>query len=141
MTARDFERVDLSQYKWIHWEVSPGPGKEPGAESRVEGTPPGAGRGGPPGQRAPVPGGVWPQARNAAEQAAMMRRVEQHNRARPAAERVGTSVELEKPREELLPLMALGRVVRGGATAGRAQGQGQGLTGATGHGRHRGSVP
>ncbi|NXS57425.1 KHK Ketohexokinase, partial [Brachypteracias leptosomus] len=22
VTARDFERVDLSQYKWIHWEVS-----------------------------------------------------------------------------------------------------------------------
>ncbi|XP_049674368.1 ketohexokinase isoform X2 [Accipiter gentilis] len=53
VTARDFERVDLSQYKWIHWE-----------------------------------------ARNAAEQAAMMRRVERHNRARPAAERVRTSVEV-----------------------------------------------
>ncbi|KAM6086124.1 ketohexokinase isoform 3-T3 [Theristicus caerulescens] len=53
VTARDFERVDLSQYKWIHWE-----------------------------------------ARNAAEQAAMIRRVEQHNRARPAAERVRTSVEV-----------------------------------------------
>ncbi|KAM6086123.1 ketohexokinase isoform 2-T2 [Theristicus caerulescens] len=70
VTARDFERVDLSQYKWIHWE-----------------------------------------ARNAAEQAAMIRRVEQHNRARPAAERVRTSVEVEKPREELLPLMGLGHVV------------------------------
>ncbi|KAM9240315.1 ketohexokinase [Leptosomus discolor] len=70
VTARDFERVDLSQYKWIHWE-----------------------------------------ARNAAEQAAMMRRVEEHNRARPAAERVRTSVEVEKPREELLPLMGLGHVV------------------------------
>ncbi|XP_068261015.1 ketohexokinase isoform X2 [Nyctibius grandis] len=70
VTARDFERVDLSQYKWIHWE-----------------------------------------ARNAAEQAAMMRRVERHNRARPAAERVGTSVEVEKPREELLELLALGSVV------------------------------
>lgn len=23
VTARDFERVDLSQYKWIHFEVSP----------------------------------------------------------------------------------------------------------------------
>ncbi|XP_072714185.1 ketohexokinase isoform X3 [Ciconia boyciana] len=53
VTARDFERVDLSQYKWIHWE-----------------------------------------ARNAAEQAAMMRRVERHNRARPPAERVRTSVEV-----------------------------------------------
>ncbi|NXD87716.1 KHK Ketohexokinase, partial [Halcyon senegalensis] len=70
VTARDFERVDLSQYKWIHWE-----------------------------------------ARNAAEQAAMMRRVEQHNRTRPAAERIRTSVEVEKPREELLPLMGLGEVV------------------------------
>ncbi|KAM6407325.1 ketohexokinase isoform 1-T1 [Pluvialis apricaria] len=70
VTARDFERVDLSQYKWIHWE-----------------------------------------ARNAAEQAAMMQRVERYNRARPAAERVRTSVEVEKPREELLPLMGLGHVV------------------------------
>ncbi|XP_075353671.1 ketohexokinase isoform X5 [Mycteria americana] len=70
VTARDFERVDLSQYKWIHWE-----------------------------------------ARNAAEQAAMMRRVERHNRARPPAEWVRTSVEVEKPRAELLPLMGLGHVV------------------------------
>ncbi|XP_074009779.1 ketohexokinase [Numenius arquata] len=70
VTARDFERVDLSQYKWIHCE-----------------------------------------ARNAGEQAAMLRRVEQHNRSRPAAERVRVSVEVEKPREELLPLMAMGHVV------------------------------
>ncbi|XP_075606288.1 ketohexokinase isoform X3 [Balearica regulorum gibbericeps] len=70
VTARDFERVDLSQYKWIHWE-----------------------------------------ARNAAEQAEMMRRVERYNGARPPAERVRTSVEVEKPREELLPLMGLGHVV------------------------------
>ncbi|OPJ79324.1 ketohexokinase isoform X1 [Patagioenas fasciata] len=70
VTARDFERVDLSQYKWIHWE-----------------------------------------ARNAEEQAAMIRRVERHNRARPAAERVRISVEVEKPREELLPLLGLGHVV------------------------------
>ncbi|NXP70455.1 KHK Ketohexokinase, partial [Ramphastos sulfuratus] len=52
VTARDFERVDLSQYKWIHWE-----------------------------------------ARNAAEQVAMIRRVEQYNQSRPAAERVRISVE------------------------------------------------
>ncbi|NXT21913.1 KHK Ketohexokinase, partial [Syrrhaptes paradoxus] len=70
VTARDFERVDLSQYKWIHVE-----------------------------------------ARNAAEQAEMLRRVERHNRAVPAAERVRTSVEVEKPREELVQLMALGHVV------------------------------
>ncbi|KAM6280621.1 ketohexokinase isoform 2-T2 [Porphyrio hochstetteri] len=70
VTARDFERVDLSQYKWIHWE-----------------------------------------ARNAAEQAEMIGRVERYNRARPPAERVRISVEVEKPREELLPLMGLGHVV------------------------------
>ncbi|KAM6324203.1 ketohexokinase [Aegotheles albertisi] len=70
VTARDFEGVDLSQYKWIHWE-----------------------------------------ARNAAEQAEMMRRVERHNRARGAGERVRTSVEVEKPREELLELLGLGDVV------------------------------
>ncbi|NWS46952.1 KHK Ketohexokinase, partial [Probosciger aterrimus] len=70
VTARDFEQVDLSQYKWIHWE-----------------------------------------ARNAEEQAVMMQRVERHNRARPPEDRVRTSVELEKPREEHLPLMGLGDVV------------------------------
>ncbi|XP_057252804.1 ketohexokinase [Pezoporus wallicus] len=70
VTPRDFEQVDLSQYKWIHWE-----------------------------------------ARNAAEQAVMMQRVEQHNRARPPEDRVRTSVELEKPREEHLLLMGLGDVV------------------------------
>ncbi|KAM4679025.1 ketohexokinase isoform 2-T2 [Amazona ochrocephala] len=70
VTARDFEQVDLSQYKWIHWE-----------------------------------------ARNAAEQAVMMQRVEQYNRARPPEDRVRTSVELEKPREEHLLLMGLGDVV------------------------------
>ncbi|NXN06397.1 KHK Ketohexokinase, partial [Indicator maculatus] len=70
VTAHDFERVDLSQYKWIHWE-----------------------------------------ARNAAEQVAMIRRVEQYNQSRPAAERVRISVEVEKPRQELLQLMGLGHVV------------------------------
>lgn len=74
-----------------------------------------------------------PQARNAAEQAAMMRRVERHNRARPAAERVRTSVEVEKPREELLPLMGLGHVVRGGATGwGGARAEGAGIRAAGG---------
>ncbi|NXX76893.1 KHK Ketohexokinase, partial [Urocolius indicus] len=63
------------------------------------------------GQAVPVPSSVRPQARNAAEQVEMMRRVERHNRARPAAERVRTSVEVEKPREELLQLMGLGQVV------------------------------
>uniref|UniRef100_A0A8C5X2T5 Ketohexokinase n=1 Tax=Malurus cyaneus samueli TaxID=2593467 RepID=A0A8C5X2T5_9PASS len=64
VTARDFERVDLSQYKWIHFE-----------------------------------------ARNAAEQGAMLERVERHNRTAAPERRVRISVELEKPREELLPLM------------------------------------
>ncbi|NXO14258.1 KHK Ketohexokinase, partial [Oriolus oriolus] len=58
-TARDFERVDLSQYKWIHFE-----------------------------------------ARNAAEQGAMLERVERHNRAAAPGRRVRISVELEKPRQE-----------------------------------------
>ncbi|NXI75738.1 KHK Ketohexokinase, partial [Rhipidura dahli] len=71
VTARDFERVDLSQYKWIHFE-----------------------------------------ARNAAEQGAMLERVERHNRTAAPGQRVRTSVELEKPREELLPLMGRGHVVR-----------------------------
>ncbi|NXP27762.1 KHK Ketohexokinase, partial [Scytalopus superciliaris] len=29
VTARDFERVDLSRYKWIHFEVRPGLGEQP----------------------------------------------------------------------------------------------------------------
>ncbi|XP_041336606.1 ketohexokinase isoform X2 [Pyrgilauda ruficollis] len=70
VTARDFERVDLSQYRWIHFE-----------------------------------------ARNAAEQGAMLERVERHNRAAAPGQRVRISVELEKPREELLPLMGRGHVV------------------------------
>lgn len=62
----------------------------------------------------------------------MIRRVERHNRARPAGERVRISVEVEKPREELLPLLGLGHVVRGGAGM-RTDGRG----GATGRGRDR----
>uniref|UniRef100_A0A8C5TH44 Ketohexokinase n=1 Tax=Malurus cyaneus samueli TaxID=2593467 RepID=A0A8C5TH44_9PASS len=46
-----------------------------------------------------------PQARNAAEQGAMLERVERHNRTAAPERRVRISVELEKPREELLPLM------------------------------------
>uniref|UniRef100_A0A8C3RGB5 Ketohexokinase n=1 Tax=Cyanoderma ruficeps TaxID=181631 RepID=A0A8C3RGB5_9PASS len=70
VTARHFERVDLSRYKWIHFE-----------------------------------------ARNAAEQSAMLERVERHNRAAAPGRRVQISVEVEKPREELLPLMGRGHVV------------------------------
>ncbi|KAI1241368.1 hypothetical protein IHE44_0009853 [Lamprotornis superbus] len=76
VTARDFERVDLAQYKWIHFE-----------------------------------------ARNAAEQSAMLERVERHNRAAAPGRQIRISVELEKPREELLPLMGRGHVVRDGAGA------------------------
>ncbi|NXH89384.1 KHK Ketohexokinase, partial [Edolisoma coerulescens] len=79
VTARDFERIDLSQYRWIHFE-----------------------------------------ARNAAEQGAMLELVERHNRAAAPGQRVRTSVEVEKPREELLPLMGRGQVVRAGP--GRAEG-------------------
>ncbi|XP_075770624.1 ketohexokinase isoform X2 [Pelodiscus sinensis] len=70
VTAQDFEQVDLSRYKWIHWE-----------------------------------------GRNAAEQAQMLRRVEEHNRACPAPQRVSTSVEVEKAREELYQLLGYGDVV------------------------------
>ncbi|XP_038253405.1 ketohexokinase isoform X3 [Dermochelys coriacea] len=70
VTAQDFEQVDLTQYKWIHWE-----------------------------------------GRNAAEQVKMIQRVEEHNRACPAHQRVSTSVEVEKPREELYQLFGYGDVV------------------------------
>ncbi|KAM9155374.1 ketohexokinase isoform 2-T3 [Pangshura tecta] len=70
VTAQDFEQVNLTQYKWIHWE-----------------------------------------GRNAAEQVKMIQRVEEHNRTCPAHQRVSTSVEVEKPREELYQLFGYGDVV------------------------------
>uniref|UniRef100_A0A8C8SCE7 Carbohydrate kinase PfkB domain-containing protein n=1 Tax=Pelusios castaneus TaxID=367368 RepID=A0A8C8SCE7_9SAUR len=70
VTAQDFEQVDLTQYKWIHWE-----------------------------------------GRNAAEQVKMIQRVEEHNRACTAHQRVSMSVEVEKPREELYQLLGYGDVV------------------------------
>lgn len=45
----------------------------------------------------------------------MLERVERHNRAAAPGRRVRISVELEKPRQELLPLMRRGHVVRGRA--------------------------
>ncbi|XP_039388876.1 ketohexokinase isoform X2 [Mauremys reevesii] len=70
VTAQDFEQVDLTQYKWIHWE-----------------------------------------GRNAAEQVKMIQRVEEYNQTCPAHQRVSTSVEVEKPREELYQLFGYGDVV------------------------------
>uniref|UniRef100_A0A8D0HHF8 Ketohexokinase n=1 Tax=Sphenodon punctatus TaxID=8508 RepID=A0A8D0HHF8_SPHPU len=70
VTAEDFERVELSQYKWIHWE-----------------------------------------GRNAVEQVKMLQQVEEHNRACPVSQRVATSVEVEKPRQELYQLFGYGDVV------------------------------
>ncbi|KAH1172766.1 hypothetical protein KIL84_016605 [Mauremys mutica] len=70
VTAQDFEQVDLTQYKWIHWE-----------------------------------------GRNAAEQVKMIQRVEEYNRTCPAHQRVSTSVEVEKPREELYQLFGYADVV------------------------------
>ncbi|XP_014458776.1 ketohexokinase isoform X4 [Alligator mississippiensis] len=70
VTAQDFEQVDLSQYKWIHWE-----------------------------------------GRNAAEQVKMIQRVEEHNRGCAPHQRIATSVEVEKPREELYQLLGYGDVV------------------------------
>lgn len=43
-----------------------------------------------------------------------MLRVERHNSALPPAQRIRTSVEVEKPRDDLLPLLAHGDVVRPG---------------------------
>lgn len=47
----------------------------------------------------------------------MLERVERYNRAAAPGRRVRISVEVEKPREELLPLMRRGQVVRDGAGA------------------------
>ncbi|XP_038607162.1 ketohexokinase isoform X5 [Tachyglossus aculeatus] len=70
VTAQDFEKVDLTRYKWIH----------------IEG-------------------------RNAAEQVKMLQRVDQYNKARPPELQIRTSVEVEKPRDELYQLFGYGDVV------------------------------
>ncbi|XP_015270609.1 PREDICTED: ketohexokinase [Gekko japonicus] len=75
VTDADFEQVNLSQYKWIHWEVT------------------------------------TLFNRNASEQVKMMRRVEEYNETCPESQRVGTSVEVEKPRQELYQLFGYGDVV------------------------------
>ncbi|XP_053106936.1 ketohexokinase isoform X9 [Hemicordylus capensis] len=82
VTLADFEQVDLSQYKWIHWE-----------------------------------------GRNASEQVKMLQRVERHNRECPAAERVATSVEVEKPRPDLYPLLGYGDVRHPDLCLGRGGGR------------------
>ncbi|XP_074847661.1 ketohexokinase isoform X2 [Carettochelys insculpta] len=51
------------------------------------------------------------EGRNAAEQVKMIQQVEEHNRTCPAQERVATSVEVEKPRQELYQLLGYGDVV------------------------------
>ncbi|XP_048371857.1 ketohexokinase isoform X2 [Sphaerodactylus townsendi] len=70
VTDADFEQVNLSQYKWIHWE-----------------------------------------GRNASEQVKMLQRVEEYNHACSESQQVGTSVEVEKPRQELYQLFGYGDVV------------------------------
>ncbi|XP_060107073.1 ketohexokinase isoform X2 [Heteronotia binoei] len=70
VTDADFEQVNLSQYKWIHWE-----------------------------------------GRNASEQVKMIRRVEEYSRTCSESQRVGTSVEVEKPRQDLYQLFGYGDVV------------------------------
>ncbi|XP_062909883.1 ketohexokinase isoform X3 [Mobula hypostoma] len=70
VTAKDFGKIDLTRYKWIHWE-----------------------------------------GRNASEQIAMMEQVEQYNANVPVEQRITTSVEIEKTREELYQLFRHGDVV------------------------------
>ncbi|XP_044519671.1 ketohexokinase isoform X3 [Gracilinanus agilis] len=70
VSAKDFEKVDLNRYKWIH----------------IEG-------------------------RNASEQVKMLQRIEKHNKKLPREQQIRTSVEVEKPREELYQLFAFGDVV------------------------------
>ncbi|XP_069461617.1 ketohexokinase isoform X1 [Ambystoma mexicanum] len=70
VVAEDFQKVDLSQYKWIHWE-----------------------------------------GRNAGEQVKMIQRVDSYNKALPADQRITTSVEIEKEREDLYQLFGYGDFV------------------------------
>lgn len=70
VSAEDFEKVDLSQYKWIHWE-----------------------------------------GRNADEQVKMIQRVDAYNKTLPEGQKISTSVEIEKVREDLYQLFGYGDFV------------------------------
>ncbi|XP_059502514.1 ketohexokinase isoform X4 [Stegostoma tigrinum] len=70
VTSDDFRKIDLSLYKWIHWE-----------------------------------------GRNVSEQVAMIQQVEQYNATVSAEQRITTSVEIEKTREEIYQLFGHGDVV------------------------------
>lgn len=70
VSAEDFEKVDLSQYKWVHWE-----------------------------------------GRNADEQVKMIQRVDAYNKTLPEGQKISTSVEIEKVREDLYQLFGYGDFV------------------------------
>ncbi|KAJ1158508.1 hypothetical protein NDU88_011196 [Pleurodeles waltl] len=70
VSAEDFEKVELSQYKWIHWE-----------------------------------------GRNAGEQVKMIQRVDNYNKTCPEGQKITTSVEIEKEREDLYQLFGYGDFV------------------------------
>ncbi|KAM9201123.1 ketohexokinase isoform 1-T1 [Dugong dugon] len=96
VSAKDFEKVDLTRFKWIHIESS-------NREGRMSQT----GRQCPAGPELPA----LPQGRNALEQVKMLQRIEQHNARQPPEQKIQVSVEVEKPREELFQLFGYGDMV------------------------------
>ncbi|ELR56421.1 Ketohexokinase [Bos mutus] len=86
VSAKDFEKVELTRFKWIHIEASPA---LPGF----------------------LPCPALLQGRNASEQVKMLQRIEQHNARQPPESKIQVSVEVEKPREELYQLFGYGDVV------------------------------
>ncbi|KAK2092205.1 hypothetical protein P7K49_028733 [Saguinus oedipus] len=100
VSAKDFEKVDLTRFKWIHIEAS-----------------------------AALPVFQWSQptsilhvfsswlslnhqGRNALEQVKMLQRIDTHNARQPPEQKIWVSVEVEKPREELFQLFGYGDVMK-----------------------------
>ncbi|MBZ3879146.1 Ketohexokinase [Sciurus carolinensis] len=81
VSAKDFEKVDLTRFKWIHIEAS--------EKNKAQKD--------------------W--GRNVSEQVKMLQRIEQHNARQPSEQKIRVSVEIEKPREELFQLFGYGEMV------------------------------
>ncbi|XP_042189755.1 ketohexokinase isoform X3 [Callorhinchus milii] len=99
VTIEDFKKVDLSQFKLIHWEENSPGVFETRSESLAQKTVAGK------------DGSKTKEGRNASEQIGMIQRVVQYNATVPAECRITISVEIEKPRQDLFSLFGHGDVV------------------------------
>lgn len=129
VTAENFSKVDLRQFKWIHWEVSEvwslvfrarlqSPSRVSHAHAHAH-APPSCGSC----CRCGCLVGLdvsdcitWLlfglQGRNAEEQVKMIQQVEEYNSSVPLPQRITVSVEIEKTREPLYQLFPHAGVVR-----------------------------